>query len=49
MLSATLLSIHNLRLLIDLTQELRRAILIGRLASTIQSLRQGLVSGERAE
>ena len=49
MLSATLLSIHNLRLLIDLTQELRQAILIGRLASTIQSLRQGLVSGERAE
>jgi tRNA-guanine family transglycosylase len=49
MLSATLLSIHNLHLLIDLTQELRQAIIDGRLASTIESLRVGLASGERPE
>jgi len=49
MLSATLLSIHNLHLLIDLTHELRQAIIDGRLASTIESLREGLASGERPE
>jgi queuine tRNA-ribosyltransferase len=42
MLSATLLSIHNLRLLIELTRELREAILAGRLSPTVESLREEL-------
>ena len=46
MLSATLLSIHNLRLLIDLTSEIRRAILAGQLAGTLERLREGLAGGE---
>ncbi len=46
MLSATLLSIHNLRLLIDFTREIRQAILIGQLAGTIERLREGLARGE---
>lgn len=48
MLSATLLSIHNLKLLVDLTREMRLAILEGRLAQYVEGLRNGFAVQERA-
>ena len=47
MLSATLLSIHNLRLLIDLAREMRLAILEGRLAPYVEGLLEALTVQEQ--
>lgn len=41
MLSATLISIHNLRVLIDLTQDMRQAILDSRLTQFVEEFRRG--------